>query len=237
MTSAPMAWGTAAPGDQGDGRCPAPTSAARRNRARTGAVPMRCVSDCANANSPAPAAEARRAPVAEDQRGQALEASAGDLVLVVGPDVDGQPRAAEPGQRARDRDPDVLDLVDGDAERVGRRRLLADGPQAQAEGRAPQQVSRDRDAGPARGCVVNGQAGREAPPRPATSETKNHRFSVEPAEHVRRLPAEQRPAGDEREREAADRARHRRGLRDRPVLVARRTPRWTGTGTRRARGG
>ena len=68
--------------------------------------PYRCGAEAlgerlANAKRPAPARDAGRAPVAEDQGGEALEAAAGDLVLVVGPDVDGQPGAAEAGQRRR----------------------------------------------------------------------------------------------------------------------------------------
>ena len=91
--------------------------------------------------------EPARPPVAEDHRGEADVAAAAGLALQV--DVrgdDGEEDAAEAGQAAGDDHGDVLVLVDVDAERLGGDRVLAAGPQPQAEGGAPQHPPGGRDA-------------------------------------------------------------------------------------------
>src|SRR5438093_634493 len=77
-----------------------------------------------------------RPPVPEDERRQADEAAAGGHVLVERADVtDRQVRAAERGEHPGDDDRAVASPVNGNPDGVGRARMLADRPDAQADRR------------------------------------------------------------------------------------------------------
>ena len=125
-----------------------------------------------------------------------------------GADVDHEPRAAEAGQRAGDGDGDVLHPVHGTPSDSAAARVLADRAQPQPERRVPQHVA--ARAGPAGGEHRRaGEVGGEpVAGSPATSETKNQRFSSsQPSgsgSSSRRI-----AAGDERHGEVPDRAGHR----------------------------
>ena len=103
---------------------------------------------CAKPNSIAPSISFARLPVSEDQRGQRDESQATGLAL---PEqlvhLDGQKRAGEPGQRARDRHPGVAERCDTNAEAPRRLGVLPGRTQAQPEPGAVQDEHRgDRDA-------------------------------------------------------------------------------------------
>src|SRR5829696_6699286 len=89
---------------------------------------------------------ADRSPAAEDERGERDEAAAGGHVLgerVVEPDR--QERAAERREHPRDDNGHVARAVDGDADRVGGLRVLADGADAEAGRRLEHRDVRERD--------------------------------------------------------------------------------------------
>jgi len=75
-----------------------------------------------------------RPPVAEDQRGEGDEPAPGRHVLRERVDeADRQEHASQGGQRSRGRHGRVPDAVDGDSDRVGSPRMLADRADAEAD--------------------------------------------------------------------------------------------------------
>ena len=101
-----------------------------------------------------------------------------------------------PANAPDDDDRVVLVLVDVDAERLGRDRVLAAGPQPQAERRAPQdEVGRRRSAATAMHRQER-EAGRQTARRTAaTSETKNQSLVLDVAQQVRGARHGRAPAG------------------------------------------
>ncbi len=145
--------------------------------------------------------EAARHPVAEDHRREADEASAVGLAVLVEVGRDQREvRAGEAREGAGHDDREVLVLVDVDAQRLGRGRVLAAGAQPQAEHGAPEGEVARHDQ----------RAGQQHDHRDVGDQAAEHTGDVRDHEPVVRLDVLQ-PRGEAGDRDVRQRI-GRRGL-------------------------
>ena len=164
---------------------------ATRSRARTSCSGfVRSVMPWKYPNRAAAGRHAGRSPVADDERGQAEEAAAADLVLLVAVGEQDHHGAAEPGQPTGDRHAVVAVAEHRHAEGVGGARALTGRAQAQAERRAPQHVGAgDEHAGGQ--DDVEAEVRRQALEEAGDVGDREPPLVLQPAERIGRLPAEQ----------------------------------------------